>query len=113
MIKLSSVITITSSNSYLSMSLLYHISMNFSTDLAFLCFHRRKFYGLTSMFRQPFRFLESVSVHQKSAYNVTTTAVNSILTVRNPASNATALTITPLAGGTRPLSAHLMITQIG
>lgn len=44
---------------------------------------------------------------------VTTTAVNSILTVRNPAGNSTALTVTPLAGGTRPVSAHLVITQIG
>ena len=43
---------------------------------------------------------------------VTTTAVNSVLTVRNPAGNATALTITPLAGGTRSVSAHLVITQI-
>ncbi len=43
---------------------------------------------------------------------VTTTAVDSILTVRNPAGNAAALTITPLAGGTRPVSAHLVITQI-
>ena len=43
---------------------------------------------------------------------VTTTVINSILTVRNPAGNATALTITPLAGGTRPVSAHLVITQI-
>ena len=43
---------------------------------------------------------------------VTTTLVNSILTVRNPAGNATALTITPSAGGTRPVSAHLVITQI-
>jgi hypothetical protein len=43
---------------------------------------------------------------------VTTTLVNSILTVRNPAGNSTALTITPLAGGTRPVSAHLTITQI-
>ncbi len=42
---------------------------------------------------------------------VTTTAVNSVLTVRNPAGSA-ALTITPLAGGTRPVSAHLVITQI-
>lgn len=33
---------------------------------------------------------------------VTTTVINSILTVRNPAGNSTALTITPLAGGTRP-----------
>ena len=44
---------------------------------------------------------------------VTTTTVNSVLTVRNPAGNAAALTITPLAGGARPVSAHLVITQIG
>lgn len=43
---------------------------------------------------------------------VTTTSVNSVLTVRNPSGNAAALTITPLAGGTRPVSAHLVITQI-
>lgn len=43
---------------------------------------------------------------------VETTAVNSILTVRNPAGNAAALTITPLAGGTRSVSTHLVITQI-
>ena len=42
---------------------------------------------------------------------VTTTTIDSILTVRNPAGNAAALTITPLAGGTRPVSAHLVITQ--
>ena len=35
---------------------------------------------------------------------VTTTVINSILTVRNPAGNAAALTITPLTGGTRPPS---------
>ncbi len=44
---------------------------------------------------------------------VTTTEPNSVLTVRNPAGNSTALTITPLAGGTRPVSAHLVIMQIG
>ena len=43
---------------------------------------------------------------------VQTTVINSILTVRNPAGNSTALTMTPLAGGTRPVSAHLVITQI-
>jgi hypothetical protein len=43
---------------------------------------------------------------------VTTTIINSILTVRNPAANSLALTITPLAGGTVPVSAHLVITQI-
>jgi hypothetical protein len=43
---------------------------------------------------------------------VSTTVVNSLITVRNPAGNSTALTITPLAGGTSPVSAHLVITQI-
>lgn len=43
---------------------------------------------------------------------VQTTVINSVLTVRNPAGNAAALTITPLAGGTRPDSAHLVILQI-
>lgn len=43
---------------------------------------------------------------------VETTTVNSILTVRNPEGTAEALTITPLAGGTRPVSAHLVITQL-
>ncbi|WP_413408343.1 collagen-like protein [Paenibacillus amylolyticus] len=43
---------------------------------------------------------------------VQTTVINSILTIRNPAGNSTALTMTPLAGGTRPVSAHLVITQI-
>jgi hypothetical protein len=43
---------------------------------------------------------------------VTTTGTNSILTVRNPADNTTVLTITPIAGGTMPVSAHLVITQI-
>jgi hypothetical protein len=43
---------------------------------------------------------------------VSTTVINSVLTVQNPVGNAAALTITPLAGGTRPVSAHLVITQI-
>ena len=43
---------------------------------------------------------------------VQTSAINSVLTVRNPAGNPTALTITPLAGGTRPVSAHLVITRL-
>ena len=43
---------------------------------------------------------------------VNATVINSILTVRNPAGNSTALTITPVAGGTRPVSAHLVVTQI-
>ena len=43
---------------------------------------------------------------------VTTTSVNLVLTVRNPADNAVALTITPLAGGTEPVSSHLVITQL-
>lgn len=43
---------------------------------------------------------------------VQTTSVNSVLTVRNPAGNATALTMTPLGGGTHPVSAHLTVIQI-
>lgn len=43
---------------------------------------------------------------------VTTSADNSILQVVNPAGNSTALTITPLAGGVDPVSAHLVIMQI-
>jgi hypothetical protein len=43
---------------------------------------------------------------------IQTTVINSIITVRNPAGNSTALTIMPLAGGTRPVSAHLVITQL-
>ena len=44
---------------------------------------------------------------------VNSTSVDSILTVRNPAGNSTALTITPLAGGTRPVSASLVIQLLG
>lgn len=43
---------------------------------------------------------------------VTTTSVNSIISVRNPASAATALTITPLAGGAEPASATLIIERL-
>ncbi len=43
---------------------------------------------------------------------ITTTAEDSVLTVRNPAGNAAALTITPVAGGTEPVSAHLVIVQL-
>ena len=43
---------------------------------------------------------------------VQTTLENSVITVRNPAESAAALTITPVAGGALPVSAHLVITQI-
>jgi len=43
---------------------------------------------------------------------VETETINSILTIQNPASNSTALTITPLAGGTESVPAHLTILQI-
>jgi hypothetical protein len=43
---------------------------------------------------------------------VTTSTTNSTLNVQNPMGNSTALTITPLAGGTYPVAAHLVITQI-
>jgi hypothetical protein len=44
---------------------------------------------------------------------VTTTAPSSVLEVRNPAGNTTALTITPIAGGTHPAVASLVIQRIG
>ena len=43
---------------------------------------------------------------------ITTSVVNSILSVRNPIGNSNALTITPLAGGIDPSSAHLVITLL-
>jgi hypothetical protein len=43
---------------------------------------------------------------------VQTSVVNSMLSISNPPGNSTALTITPLAGGALPVSAHLMILRI-
>ena len=43
---------------------------------------------------------------------INTTTINTIISIRNPASETTALTITPFGGGTNPVSAHLVIIQI-
>ena len=43
---------------------------------------------------------------------VTTTTANSILTLRNPTGNASALTITPYMGGANAVSAHLVVTRL-
>ena len=43
---------------------------------------------------------------------VETTTAGSVLTVRNPEGSATALTLTPTAGGIDPVSAHLTITRL-
>ena len=43
---------------------------------------------------------------------VTTTSEDSVLSVRNPSDEAAALTITPVAGGTNPVSAHLVIIKL-
>jgi hypothetical protein len=43
---------------------------------------------------------------------VETTVADSVLTVRNPAGNTEALAITPLSGGTEPVSAHLVIIRL-
>jgi len=43
---------------------------------------------------------------------ITTTSVNDTLEVVNPAGNSTALTVTPLAGGTNPVSASLLIERV-
>jgi hypothetical protein len=44
---------------------------------------------------------------------VRTTVAASILSVQNPTGNPTALTITPLAGGTHPVAATLVIKYLG
>jgi hypothetical protein len=44
---------------------------------------------------------------------VATTTANAVLTVINPAGEASALTITPLAGGTHPVGASLVIQRLG
>jgi hypothetical protein len=43
---------------------------------------------------------------------ITTTASDSVLSVVNPSGNSTALTITPLAGGTHAVSASLVIERL-
>jgi hypothetical protein len=41
-----------------------------------------------------------------------TTLPNSILSITNPLGEVAALTLTPVAGGTNPVSAHLVITRL-
>ena len=43
---------------------------------------------------------------------INTTTINTVISIRNPASETTTLTITPFGGGTNPVSAHLVIIQI-
>ena len=43
---------------------------------------------------------------------IRTTTTNSILRIQNPSGNSSALTITPLAGGSSPVSAHVVITLL-
>lgn len=39
-------------------------------------------------------------------------SINSTLTVRNPAGNAAALTVSPISGGASAVSAHLSIIRL-
>jgi hypothetical protein len=43
---------------------------------------------------------------------ITTTSINSVISIRNPTGNSPALTITPLAGGTHAVSASLTIKRL-
>lgn len=43
---------------------------------------------------------------------ITTSVINTILTIQNPAANSAALTITPLAGGAGAVSASLVIVRL-
>lgn len=56
------------------------------------------------------RFTGSTAISGESF--VTTTTINSALSVVNPTGNFPALTITPSAGGARPVSASLTIAQL-
>ena len=50
--------------------------------------------------------------HLVGEFLITTSSVNDTLEVVNPAGNSTALTVTPLAGGTNPVSASLLIERV-
>lgn len=43
---------------------------------------------------------------------LTTTVVNSVITVRNPSGNARAITVTASLGGASPVAAHLVVTRL-
>jgi hypothetical protein len=43
---------------------------------------------------------------------IQTIVPNTILSIRNPVGGASALTITPIAGGSDPVSAHLLISRL-
>jgi hypothetical protein len=43
---------------------------------------------------------------------IETTTINSVISLANPTGNSTALTITPLAGGTHPVAASLVIERL-
>ena len=45
-------------------------------------------------------------------FRLTTTVVNTVISLNNPAGNPAELTITPIAGGTIPVSAHLDIERV-
>jgi hypothetical protein len=51
-------------------------------------------------------------IHDIYIYLITTSTPNSIISISNPVSESTALTITPFSGGTDPVSAHLVILQL-
>ena len=40
------------------------------------------------------------------------TSANSVISIRNPLGEPSALTITPVAGGSNPVSAHLLIVRL-
>jgi hypothetical protein len=42
---------------------------------------------------------------------IQTTSINSVIQINNPTGEVAALTVTPIAGGTSPVSAHLVITR--
>jgi hypothetical protein len=63
---------------------------------------------------EPFTFVGRATGTSQLVGNclIKTVTENTIVSVRNPSAETTALTITPLAGGTNPVSAHLLFLQI-
>jgi hypothetical protein len=64
-------------------------------------------------FEQPSTLVGIVNAGQlKTSVLITTTSASSVLRIVNPASGTQPLTLTPSAGGSNSVTAHLLITQL-
>lgn len=60
----------------------------------------------------PYTVVGTETGEELAGFTILNITTPSTLTVRNPVANATNITLTPNAGGTDPISAHLTIVQI-